>query len=121
MSVFHKLAGALPGIVRGFLEGHGRTAQDMHMHLIHPGGKRILDAYEERFNLSDGELHLSRGVLADCGNLSSASILAVLERALASPPEGDGDREALLLAIGPGLSVEMALLCWDGADSTDDC
>ena len=121
MSVFHKLAGALPGIVRGFLEGHGRTAQDMHMHLIHPGGKRILDAYEERFNLPDGELHLSRGVLADCGNLSSASILAVLERALASPPEGDGDREALLLAIGPGLSVEMALLCWDGADSTDDC
>ena len=38
--------------------------------------------------------------------------------ALASPPEGDGDREALLLAIGPGLSVEMALLCWDGTDST---
>lgn len=111
------VAGALPGVVRGFLEKHGRKAQDLGMHLIHPGGKRILDAYEERFDLPAGELRLSRGVLADCGNLSSASILAVLERALASPPDGEGDREALLLAIGPGLSVEMALLCWDGTDS----
>jgi alkylresorcinol/alkylpyrone synthase len=112
------VAGALPGIVHGFLEGQGRSAPDLDMHLIHPGGKRILDAYEDRFDLPVGELRLSRGVLADCGNLSSASILAVLERALASPPEGDGDREALLLAIGPGLSVEMALLCWDGVGNT---
>jgi alkylresorcinol/alkylpyrone synthase len=80
---------------------------------VHPGGKRILDAYEKAFELGPLDLEPSRGVLADHGNLSSASILAVLGRALWEGPQ-EGTR-GLLVAIGPGLSFEMSLLEWDAA------
>jgi predicted naringenin-chalcone synthase len=51
-------------------------------------------------------------VLNQTGNLSSASILAVLERAWAAGERLDDGQLALLLAIGPGLSLELSLLDW---------
>lgn len=73
---------------------------------VHPGGPRILDAVENACDLPDSALEPSRQVLAECGNMSSPTIFFVLQRLLnikARTP-------VLLLAFGPGLTVEAALL-----------
>ena len=95
----------LEPVLRAFLEEHDRRLAEVDVHLVHPGGRRILDAYEELFRLAPDDLTHSRSSLASYGNLSSVSILTVLERWL-----GGGRGEALLCGIGPGLSIELSLL-----------
>jgi predicted naringenin-chalcone synthase len=75
--------------------------------VVHPGGPGILDAVEEGLGLAGGSgVEVSREVLRQYGNMSSATLLFVLEAALR-----DGYRPpALLLAFGPGLSVESLLI-----------
>ena len=72
---------------------------------VHPGGKLILDAIEEAFALTPAQMAASRDVLRDFGNMSSATVMFVLERLLAAPPEGT-PRAGHTLAFGPGLTVE---------------
>lgn len=79
----------------------GRTAQDLGW-IVHAGGRSILDAVEAGFALPPGALDHSRGVLADHGNMSSATLLFALARAMAEPGKGD----SVALAFGPGLAVE---------------
>jgi alkylresorcinol/alkylpyrone synthase len=102
----------LPAAIDGFLRAHGRTREDVGLHLIHPGGRRVLEAYAEMHALDEDGMRFSRESLRRYGNLSSASVLTVLELALeanAAPAEG---KEAFVMAIGPGLSLEMLLLSW---------
>jgi predicted naringenin-chalcone synthase len=73
---------------------------------VHPGGPRILTAVEAALELPPDALAASRGVLAEHGNMSSATILFVLERLRASDAPGP----CVALAFGPGLTVEMAVL-----------
>jgi len=107
------VSGILPDVLRGFLDRNGRSADDLDYHLVHPGGRKILESYESAFALADDDLRFSRSVLSQRGNLSSASILAVLELALAEHRLDPIEREGVLVAIGPGLSLEMALLRWE--------
>lgn len=108
------VAEKLPMIVEGFLADCGRTVDDLGVHLVHPGGRAILEAYRERFGLPEDAMRFSRRVLAEHGNLSSASVLAVLGLALEERAQREaGADDGLLVAIGPGLSFELALLRWD--------
>ncbi len=97
------------GIVEGFLAAHGRTLDSIGAHLVHPGGRRILDAYRDVFGLEEGALWASRESLRRYGNLSSASILTVLELALERGLALEPGKLALLVGVGPGLSLELAL------------
>ena len=83
-------------------------AQIKHF-LAHPGGPKVLDAIEEMFGLDPGGLHLSRGILRDYGNMSSAAVLFILNRFL---EQGDyeADDLALITALGPGFSCEHVFL-----------
>jgi len=75
---------------------------------IHPGGRAILDKTAMALGLAPDALAVSRGVLHDVGNLSSATLFFVLERMLLAAPAQTG--EAICgLAFGPGLTVEMGL------------
>ncbi|MEJ1086761.1 type III polyketide synthase [Microbacterium sp. Mu-80] len=74
---------------------------------IHPGGRSILDKVQERLHLSDEQLHPARDVLRTCGNMSSATVLFVLQSILAGA--ADGERVAAM-AFGPGLTAESALM-----------
>ncbi len=100
----------LPHVIDSFLDAHGRTRKDIGLHLVHPGGRRILERYEALFGLAPGELVFSRESLRRYGNLSSVSILTVLELALADGFPLPPGKEALLVGVGPGLSLELALL-----------
>jgi predicted naringenin-chalcone synthase len=74
---------------------------------VHPGGRSVLDRVEKGLDLPPDALQRSRGVLRDYGNMSSATILFILQRLL-EDPEVTGTIAAL--AFGPGLTVESALL-----------
>ena len=106
------LAAAAPAAIDGFLARHGRTRADIGLHLLHPGGRRVLEVWESTFGLAPGELRFSRESLARVGNLSSASVLCVIELALEARVQVEPGKLALVAAVGPGLSLEFLLLEW---------
>lgn len=87
------------------LERTGFSRDDVDRFAVHPGGKAILDRIESALDLAPDALEASREVLRDCGNMSSATILFVLQRLLETIKTGD---RTLAVAFGPGLTVETA-------------
>jgi alkylresorcinol/alkylpyrone synthase len=73
--------------------------------VLHPGGAKVLDAFEEVLGIEAGGLAFSRGVLRDCGNMSSVTVLFILERFLHSGEYTPGDL-GVVSAMGPGFSAE---------------
>ena len=87
----------------------GRASGAIEHWAIHPGGRSILDRVESTLGLAEAQLAPARETLRDYGNMSSATVLFVLERILRDPAAADGERVAAM-AFGPGLTVESALL-----------
>jgi len=75
---------------------------------IHPGGRAILDKVQQSFNLRDEQLASSQKVLANFGNMSSATILFVLSDLL-NRPTNEENETVLSMAFGPGLTIESGL------------
>ena len=73
---------------------------------VHPGGPRILSAFGEATGLDQNALEISHQVLADHGNMSSPTILFILDRLR----RATAPRPCVALAFGPGLTIEAALL-----------
>jgi alkylresorcinol/alkylpyrone synthase len=105
---------SIPDLVRermrpvtdGFLAANGLTQADLAGVVVHPGGERVLEALEDCYGLARGGLAEARSVLADHGNMSAVTVLAVLRRTMAGPAKGPH----LMAALGPGFSVGMSLL-----------
>ena len=110
----------IPALVRSdyraaaerFLEREGLTLEDIGEFLCHPGGAKVLTALEACLELEQGSLHHSREVLRQYGNMSAATVLFVLERALAN---GGLPRRSLMTSLGPGFTAGFLLLGNDGA------
>ena len=102
----------LGACVSGFLAGHGLAVEDMRAWICHPGGPNVLDAVQRSLGLPDAAMAASRRSLARVGNLSSASVLHILQDVIADgdgPPPGS---HGLLIGLGPGVSIELVLLRW---------
>ena len=99
-----KLAERTPAWIDGWLAEHGLTREGVAGWAVHPGGPRVLDEVGEALALPDGALDVSREVLRTRGNMSSGTVLFILERMRAA--EGP----VAVLAFGPGLCAEGALL-----------
>jgi alkylresorcinol/alkylpyrone synthase len=81
--------------------------------LGHPGGPKVLRAYEEALGWPEERFRLARTTLAEYGNLSSASILHVLAAAFTEEDRRNRNGEhALLAALGPGFTSEQLLACY---------
>ncbi|QDS87759.1 Alpha-pyrone synthesis polyketide synthase-like Pks18 [Rosistilla ulvae] len=89
-----------------WLNSQGLKIEDIQRWIVHPGGPRILDAVEEALHLQATHTQVSREVLNDLGNMSSATVLFVMERNQSQRCEGP----AVVLAFGPGVMAEAALL-----------
>jgi predicted naringenin-chalcone synthase len=103
------LSGQVPGRIRRWLRENGaallagQSAHEIPFWAVHAGGRSILDAVQHGLGLPHDALRHSRDILRDFGNMSSATLLFVLERILlSSKASGDG----MAMAFGPGLSVE---------------
>ncbi len=97
--------------VERFLKAHGLCKCDIHSWIMHTGGPKVLAATAEVLELPPGALDVSWEVLREVGNLSSASVLVVLERYMRErrPPDG---AYSVLAAMGPGFCAELVLLRW---------
>ncbi|MFJ8187651.1 type III polyketide synthase [Streptomyces sp. NPDC096105] len=97
--------------VRGFLAGHGLGIADIGAWVCHPGGPKVLEAVADALALSDDALAPSRRSLAAVGNLSSASVLHILQGLTEAHRPAPGTW-GLLMAMGPGFCSELVLLRW---------
>ncbi len=84
----------------------GKSRSDIQIWAIHPGGRAILEKVQETLALEAGALQVSYDILREYGNMSSATIMFVLERILADDREGG----VFSAAFGPGLTVECCFL-----------
>ncbi|NTV03346.1 stilbene synthase, partial [bacterium] len=82
---------------------------DLGAFLLHPGGAKVLEAYQNALDLRPEQLDLARGVLRDYGNMSSATVLFVLERYLQAHGAGNGGY-GLISSLGPGFCSESLLV-----------
>ena len=94
--------------VAGLLAAHGLTQADVGAWIAHPGGPRVLEAFERGLGLTRAELEPSWRSLDAVGNLSSSSVLHVLADVFEQPVGTNG----LLFALGPGVTSEYVLLNW---------
>ncbi|MGZ4836769.1 MAG: 3-oxoacyl-[acyl-carrier-protein] synthase III C-terminal domain-containing protein [Terriglobales bacterium] len=97
--------------VDDFLAERGLTRADIGSLVLHTGGPRILEATADALGLKNGELDASWDCLRRTGNLSSASVLVVLEEVLKHRRPEPGTL-GLLAAMGPGFCSELVLLEW---------
>ncbi|MEY4095999.1 MAG: hypothetical protein RLZZ53_3198, partial [Acidobacteriota bacterium] len=93
------------------LARHGLEKTAIRHWLVHSGGKKVIDAIERHLGLPADALRHTRAVLREYGNLSSASVLFALERLNGEGIAQKGDL-GVLIAMGPGTSIETALLRW---------
>jgi alkylresorcinol/alkylpyrone synthase len=97
-----------PQAVEGLLQDHGLKKKDLRFFIAHPGGPKVLIAMEQSLGLGVGELKLSWESLKTHGNMSSASVLFVLNEALKNlPPPGAW---GLMASMGPAFCAEITLL-----------
>lgn len=92
--------------VDAFLAEQGLSRLDLAGSLCHPGGAKVIEALEEVLDCPAGTMAEARGVLHDYGNMSAATVLFVLERALAAGLRG----RHLMASLGPGFTAGFLLL-----------
>lgn len=97
--------------VDSFLNEHGVSREDIGSWVIHPGGPKILQAVEDSLGLRNTELEASWQCLSQCGNLSSGSVLKVLEDVIARRRPRPGTA-GVIAAMGPGFCAELLLVRW---------
>jgi predicted naringenin-chalcone synthase len=89
-----------------WLEAQGQTMETVASWAVHPGGPRILEAVEKALGLKADSLSVSRQVLNEHGNMSSPTVLFILDRFRQQNAPGP----CVMLGFGPGLMAEVALL-----------
>jgi alkylresorcinol/alkylpyrone synthase len=99
------------GDVDSFLADHSLTRADIDSWIIHTGGPRVLEAVQDSLSLPAGALGASWECLRKTGNLSSASVLCVLEKFMMERRPKPGSW-SVLSAMGPGFCSELVLLRW---------
>jgi len=97
--------------VDDFLGAQGLSRSDIVSWVAHPGGPKVVSALETALELQPDALDLTRESLETVGNLSSTSVLLVLQETMRSRPPEPGSY-GMLLAMGPGFCSELVLLEW---------
>jgi alkylresorcinol/alkylpyrone synthase/polyketide synthase Type III len=97
--------------VTALLDRHDLQIPDVDHWLVHSGGKKVIDAIQKNLDLSEHQFRHTRDVLRDQGNMSSGSVLFSL-KALQCENVVKPNDLGVLIAMGPGTSIETALLAW---------
>ena len=102
------IATHFPKFIHPFLERNNLSIQDINHLIFHPGGKKIIQTVEELFLSSGQNINDTKEVLKQYGNMSSATVLYVLERFMDKNPKAG--EKGLMLSFGPGFTAQMILI-----------
>src|SRR5579864_350547 len=108
----HKLAGPMiEKALQRLLQRHGLSRPDIRFWVVHPGGRKVMDDVQRHLGLTDAQIRFSRAVLRNYGNMSSPTVMFVLDEVVRNgvPRRGDG---GIMVALGPSMAAEVALLRW---------
>lgn len=108
-AVPQRLASHLPAYLAKFLGRQGLGLGDLDFWAVHPGGRQILDQVQALFQLTEAQIRDSYGILRQYGNMSSATILFILQGLLDRHRSGQPFDHGLAMAFGPGLTIEACL------------
>jgi predicted naringenin-chalcone synthase len=90
---------------------NGLTAKDIRFWVAHPGGRKVIDNVQVQLGLSDEQIRFSKLVYRNYGNMSSATVMFVLDEVARNGDPRPGDW-GVMIALGPGMAAETALLRW---------
>ena len=104
-----------PSLIQGaltpLLARHGLRQSDIRFWVVHPGGSKVLDTLQTQLGLTDADLRFARTVLRNYGNMSSPTVMFVLDEVSRNGDPRPGDW-GVMTALGPGMAAEAALLRW---------
>lgn len=109
-SVPAEIAAHFPNVIHPFLERYGSSMEEVDHLIFHPGGKKIVQTVEDLFGSMGKNIDDTRETLRLYGNMSSATVLYVLERFMEK--EIMPGEKGLVLSFGPGFSAQRILLEW---------
>jgi len=101
----------IQGALTPLLERHRLSRADIRFWVAHPGGRKVIDNVQTALGLTDDQLRFSRAVLRHHGNMSSPTVLFVLDEVVRTGDPRTGNW-GVLMALGPGMAAELALLQW---------
>lgn len=104
------IASHFDDIIHPFLKKNNLEIKDLDHMIFHPGGKKIVTTVETLFSGLGKNIDDTKEVLKQYGNMSSATVLYVLERIMDNKPQGG--EKGLMLSFGPGFSAQRVLLQW---------
>lgn len=90
---------------------HGLSMADIRFWVLHPGGRKVIDNVQKHFALTEAQLRFSRTVLRNYGNMSSPTVMFVLDEVMRNGDPQPGDL-GVMVALGPGMAAEVVLLRW---------
>jgi alkylresorcinol/alkylpyrone synthase len=101
------------GSVDAFLQARGLVREDISRWVLHPGGRKIIDVMVDRLGLRPEHMEATEAVLSEHGNMSSVTVLFVLDEIVRRGEPRPGER-GILGAFGPGFGAELALVEFGG-------
>jgi predicted naringenin-chalcone synthase len=108
VEVPNTIAAHFPDVIHPFLEKNNLKIEDIDHLIFHPGGKKIIQTVEDLFSGLGKNIDDTKEVLRLYGNMSSATVLYVLERIMDNKPKKG--TKGLMLSFGPGFSAQRVLL-----------
>ena len=110
-SIQHLAGPMIEKALQPLLRRHGLSRSQIRFWIVHPGGRRVIDRVQKHFGMTDAQLRFSRSVLRNYGNMSSPTVMFVLDEIVRSGEPRAGDW-GVMIALGPGMAAELALLRW---------
>jgi alkylresorcinol/alkylpyrone synthase/polyketide synthase Type III len=108
----HKLAGPMiERALQRLLQRHGLSRPGIRFWVVHPGGRKVIDDVQGYLGLTDAQIRFSRAVLRNYGNMSSPTVMFVLDEVVRNGDPRPGEW-GIMVALGPGMAAEVALLRW---------
>ncbi len=98
-------------VLSPLLERNGLSRSDIRFWVAHPGGRKVIDNVQAAMGLTNEQLRFSKTVMRNYGNMSSATVMFVLDEVVRTGDPRPGDW-GVMLALGPGMAAEAALLKW---------
>jgi len=110
-SVQHLAGPMIEKALQQLLQRHGLPRSHIGFWVVHPGGRKVIDNVQKHFGMTDAQLRFSRTVLRNYGNMSSPTVMFVLDEVVRNGDPRPGDW-GVMIALGPGMAAEVALLRW---------